>query len=61
MGLSAQIGAARSDYAGNAGTYIDCCDGGPLAGSDTPTFDPVAGYFRRKLILDRLDGNHLWR
>ena len=48
MGLSAQIGAARSDYAGNGGTYIDCCNGGPDAGSDTPTYDPVANYFRNQ-------------
>ena len=45
-GLSAQIGAARSDYAGSAGTNINCCDGGPPAGSDTPTYDPVANYFK---------------
>jgi prepilin-type N-terminal cleavage/methylation domain-containing protein len=45
--LSGTIGAARSDYAGNAGTWIVCCDGGPPPGSDTiPGYDPVASYFR---------------
>ena len=48
---SATLGAARSDYAGNAGTNIvapvdNCCDGGPAANSDTlSTFDPKA-YFK---------------
>jgi prepilin-type N-terminal cleavage/methylation domain-containing protein len=50
-GYSAIWGAARSDYAGSAGSNIgapvdNCCDGGPAAGSDTiPGFD-IAGYFR---------------
>jgi Protein of unknown function (DUF1559) len=49
--LSAILGAARSDYAGSAGSLIgadpdNCCDGGPPAGADVlPNFD-ILGYFR---------------
>ena len=50
------LGGARSDYAGNAGTDLgidtsgglgSCCGGGPVSGSDQiATYDVVNGYFK---------------
>src|SRR6185295_14147299 len=45
-GLSAVLGAARSDYAGNGGTAPPDITGGPDANSDTNASFDVAAYFR---------------
>jgi type II secretory pathway pseudopilin PulG len=57
LGSPYNLGGARSDYAGNAGTDLGvtnspgnegtCCGDGPPTGSDAiTTYDAVAGYFK---------------